>query len=143
MSHSNAKLKDNLDLKRKGQLIQFSPYSTELSQLLENDVKLSGYKTKTKYFNVLTGKVLSLERRFESRSCIDELFRILALIERLPIERIQRLALTQHRNFDQMLTYLILTALNDYPDLTSLECAALQQRTALEKDAMTERPFNG
>lgn len=116
MSHSNAQSKGHPQVKRKGQLIQFSLYSTELVQLLERDVKASTYRTKTQYLNALIGRVLSLQRRFDSRSRIDELFRILDLTKQLPVERIRALAPTQHRNFDQMLLHLLQTALNDYPD---------------------------
>lgn len=120
MRPSNASLTGEPHVKRKGQLIQFSPYSTELIQLLENDVEFSCYRTKTKYLNALMERVLLLERRLESRSCLGELFRILDLMKALPVEHIRALASTEHRNFDQMLMHLIQTALSEYPDIESL-----------------------
>ncbi len=142
MSHSTAQSKGNPPVKRKGQLIQFSLYSTELIQLLERDVKASSYKTKTKYLNALIGRFLSLERRFESRSRIDELFWILELNKQLPVEHIRALAPTQHRNFDQMLIHLLQTALSDYPDLTSLGSGVPRQPAALEKEIASKQAPN-
>ncbi|NJM98753.1 MAG: hypothetical protein HC800_17780 [Phormidesmis sp. RL_2_1] len=142
MSRSNEKLIGDLSVKKKGQLIQFAPYSTELVRLLEEDVKFSSYKTKTKYLNTLIGSVLSLERRFESRSFIEELFRRLALTEALPIEHIRALAPTQHRNFDQMLMHLLQTALSDYPDPTPLDLRVFHQRAAPAKDTASNQALN-
>lgn len=143
MSNSNAGPKGSADEKRKkGQLIQFSAYSTELSQQLKRDVKVSRYRTKTKYLNALIGKVLSIERRFDSRSQLDELFRILDLVGALPIEHIQELAPTQHRNFDQMLMHLLQTALSDYPDLTSLNQGVSRQQAAPKNGAVSKQAFD-
>lgn len=142
MSHSNANSTGDFHVRRKGQLIQFSPYSTELVQLLENDVKASSYKTKTKYLNALMGRVLLLERRFESRSCINELFRILDLFKLLPVEHIRALAPTQHRNFDQMLMHLTQSALSDYPDLASLDLGVPRQPAAPEKEIVSKQALN-
>ena len=142
MSHSNARPKGDSHVKRKGQLIQFSPYSTELVQLLECDVKTSTYKTKTQYLNALIGRVLSLERRFDSRSRINELFRILDLTQQLPVQHIRALAPTQHRNFDQMLIHLLQTALSDYPDLTSLGSGGPRQSEAPEKEIASKQALN-
>lgn len=142
MSHSNANSKGDPHVKRKGQLIQFSPYSTDLIRLLEEDVRASSYKTKTKYLNALMEQLLLLERRFESRSCIDEFFCRMELTEALPIEHIRALAPTQHRNFDQMLLHLLETALADYPNLKSLGLGVPRQLTALEKEIASKRALN-
>lgn len=141
MNHLNASLSGDLHVKRKG-LIQFSPYSTELTQLLENDVKVSSYKTKTKYLNALMEQVLSIECRCDSSSHIDELSRILALFKALPVERIQTLARTQHRNFDQMLMHLIQTALSAYSDPSSLAQDVPWQQAAAEKNTMSKTTLN-
>ncbi len=142
MSHSNAQSKGSSRVKRKGQLIQFSPYSTELMQLLERDVNASTYKTKTQYLNALIGRVLSLECRFDSSSRIDELFRILDLNQQLPVQHIRALAPTQHRNFDQMLIHLLQTALSEYPDLTSLGSGVPRQPVAPEKEIASKQTLN-
>ncbi|MEL6601738.1 MAG: hypothetical protein AAFP20_00750 [Cyanobacteria bacterium J06614_10] len=105
----------NLSTKRaSGKLVQFSAYTDELPQQLENDVECSGYKTRTKYMNVLIDRVLSLQPRFGSQSRIGELFYLLDIIESLPLESIQSVAPEQNRNFDQMLRHLVKTALKDY-----------------------------
>jgi hypothetical protein len=134
VNHLNANLSGDLHVKRKGQLIQFSPYSTELAHLLENDVKISSYGTKTKYLNALVEEVLSIERCCDSASHIDELFRILALFKALPVGRIRTLAHTQHRNFDQMLEHLVQTALSAYPDPSLLAQDVSWQQAASEKN---------
>jgi hypothetical protein len=142
VNRSNENLTGNLSVKKKGQLIQFSPYSTELVQLLDEDVKASSYRTKTQYLNALIESVLSLERRFQSRSHIDEMCRRLALIETLPIEHIRALAPAQCRSFEQTLMHLLQTALSDYPDPASLEAHVLHQRTTPEKDTASKQALN-
>ena len=96
--------------------IQFAYYEPTLPSRIAEDIQRSQFNSRPKYINALLEKVLALETTSVDSSRLEELFKLIELFESLPVERIQRLAPTQNRNFDQMLRHLIEIALSHYPE---------------------------
>jgi hypothetical protein len=113
-------------LRPEGPTIQFLCYEKTLPERIERDMKLAGYTSRPKYLNALIEKVLSLLPASANDSCLDALSNLIQLFESLPLERIQELAPTQNRDFEQMFKHLLEIALSHYAE------NSLQPNTASE-----------
>ena len=82
---------DNSSEHKTPRMIQFAAYRRELPTKLDRDVLDSSYKNKTQYANALFERCLSIEKRFQCRSCIDELNYILDLHAAMPMELLEEL----------------------------------------------------
>ena len=100
--------------------LQLPYYDSTLPTRLADDISRSSFSTRPKYLNALIEKVLSLPMRTATSSHIDEFFAWIDLFESLPTERIQQLAPTRNRSFEQMVKHLLEVALSGYPETSQV-----------------------
>jgi hypothetical protein len=107
---------------KSAKVVQFSCNNPILLHRLAEDVKRSSFASRPKYITALLEALLSFDAAAIKSSCLDDLIDLMRLFKSLPVARIQRLAVLQNRNFDQMLRHLIDVALSHYPeDVSSVD----------------------
>ncbi|MEN8443497.1 MAG: hypothetical protein ABG776_00635 [Cyanobacteria bacterium J06555_13] len=95
---------------------QITFYTPETAQQLEHDIRLSGHKNRTRYCNKLFEKLFSLPPLCGETSKIGGLFKLLEVIDRIPMKAINDLALQSNRTPTQMLIQIFQVGLQNYSE---------------------------